>query len=71
MLLIEFAASNSARPRDAVPMVGDRAESLAAVCPSKADIDFSLQTLTKRLVKAGKLRVIPVSDEKKHFSKSE
>jgi len=52
-------------------MVGDRAESLAAICPSEADIDFSLQTFTKRLVKAGKLRVIPVSDEKKHFSKSE
>jgi hypothetical protein len=70
MLLIGLAASNSARPRRS----SDgryRAESLAAICPSEADIDFSLQTLTKRLVKAGKLRVIPVSDEKKHFSKSE
>jgi hypothetical protein len=52
-------------------MAGDRGESLAAICPSEADIDFSLQTLTKRLVKAAKLRVIPVSDEKKDFSKSE
>jgi len=70
MLLIGLAASNSATPWRS-SMVGDRTESLAAICPSEADIDFSLQTLTKRLVKAGKLRVIPVSDEKKHFSKSE
>jgi molybdopterin-guanine dinucleotide biosynthesis protein A len=51
-------------------MIGDRAEPLAAIYPADAHVDlvdalsgndFSLQTLTSRLVKAGKLRVFPVS----------
>jgi molybdopterin-guanine dinucleotide biosynthesis protein A len=51
-------------------MIGDRAEPLTAIYPADAHADlvaalsgndFSLQTLTSRLVKAGKLRVFPVS----------
>jgi molybdopterin-guanine dinucleotide biosynthesis protein A len=53
-----------------------RAEPLAAIYPREAGIDFrnalagadfSLQTLTSRLVRAGKLRSIHVSDEAREF----
>jgi molybdenum cofactor guanylyltransferase len=65
------AISHKIEPgRGALPMIGDRAEPLAAIYPADAHVDlvdalsgndFSLQTLTSRLVKAGKLRVFPVS----------
>jgi molybdopterin-guanine dinucleotide biosynthesis protein A len=51
-------------------MIGDRAEPLAAIYPADAQVylvaalsgnDFSLQTLTNKLVKAGKVRVLPVA----------
>ena len=51
--------------RGVLPMIDDRAEPLAAIYPADthkdfvtalSGNDFSLQTLTKRLVKAGKLR---------------
>ena len=53
-----------------VPMIGDRAEPLAAIYPKGADsdviaalsgCDFSLQSLAKRLIVAGKLRFVRVS----------
>ena len=62
--------------RGVVPMIGDRAEPLAAIYPVEADVDFvaalsgsdfSLQGLTKRLVKAGKVRVIRVGKQEEHF----
>jgi molybdopterin-guanine dinucleotide biosynthesis protein A len=58
--------------RGVLPMIGDRAEPLAAVYPREANVDlaaalagddFSLQSLTKRLVLVGRLR--PVSVEQK------
>jgi molybdopterin-guanine dinucleotide biosynthesis protein A len=58
--------------RGVLPKIGNRAEPLAAIYSRQAEvdlrnalsgIDFSLQTLTSRLVEAGKLRAIPVSDE--------
>ncbi len=65
------AISHKIEPgRGALPMIGDRAEPLAAIYPADAHVDlvdalsrndFSLQTLTSRLVKAGKLCVLPVS----------
>jgi len=65
------AMSHKIEPgRGALPMIGDRAEPLAAIYPADAHVDlvdalsgndFSLQTLTSRLIKAGKLRVFPVS----------
>jgi molybdenum cofactor guanylyltransferase len=59
-----------------LPMIGDRAEPLAAIYPADAHIDlvealsgaeFSLQRLTKKLVKAGKLRALNVAKEKEMF----
>jgi molybdopterin-guanine dinucleotide biosynthesis protein A len=58
--------------RGALPMIGDRAEPLAAIYPTEVYIDlvralsgtdFSLQNLTNRLVKAGKLRPLFVATE--------
>jgi molybdenum cofactor guanylyltransferase len=59
-----------------LPMIDDRAEPLAAIYPTDIYQDFvtalsgndsSLQTLTKRLVKAGKLRAILVTRESERF----
>jgi molybdopterin-guanine dinucleotide biosynthesis protein A len=59
-----------------VPMIGDRAEPLAAIYPVEAGVDlaaafsggdFSLQALTNRLVKIGKMRAIRVSKEEEIF----
>jgi molybdenum cofactor guanylyltransferase len=55
-----------------LPMIEDRAEPLAAIYPADAQVDlvdalsgveFSLQTLTNKLVKAGKLRALNVAKE--------
>lgn len=62
--------------RGVLPEIENRAEPLAAIYPREADIDFrnalagadfSLQTLTSRLVKGRKLRAISVSDEAREF----
>jgi molybdenum cofactor guanylyltransferase len=62
--------------RGVLPEIENRAEPLAAIYPREAGIDFrnalagadfSLQTLTSRLVKGGKLRAISVSDEAREF----
>ena len=59
-----------------LPMIGDRAEPLAAIYPVEARVDlvaalsgsdFSLQTATQRLVQAGRLRVISVTEAEKEF----
>jgi molybdopterin-guanine dinucleotide biosynthesis protein A len=60
-----------------LPMIGDRAEPLAAIYPKSAATDlvealsgsdFSLQLLTRKLVTLGKLRFVNVSkDEQKYF----
>ncbi len=59
--------------RGVVPMIGDRAEPLAAIYPADTHVDlvealsgtdFSLQSLTNKLVKAGKLRALNVAKEK-------
>src|SRR6266480_3429358 len=59
-----------------VPKIDNRAEPLAAIYPRDAVVDFrnalagtdfSLQTLTSRLVRAGKLRSMRVSDEAREF----
>jgi molybdenum cofactor guanylyltransferase len=58
--------------RGVLPMIADQAEPLAAiypveVCPdftaALAGADFSLQSIVRRMVEAGKLRVIPVSKD--------
>ena len=57
-----------------VPTIDNSAEPLAAIYPREADADFrsalagtdfSLQTLTGRLVEAGKLREVRVKDQEK------
>jgi molybdopterin-guanine dinucleotide biosynthesis protein A len=62
--------------RGVLPMIGDRAEPLAAIYPVEArsdfvnalsGVDFSMQTLTNQLVKMGRLRVIRVSEEEQPF----
>ena len=60
----------------AVPMIGDRAEPLAAIYPKDADSDviaalfgpdFSLQSLAKKLIAAGKLRLVSVSKNEENY----
>jgi molybdenum cofactor guanylyltransferase len=57
-----------------VPKIDNRAEPLAAIYPQEgvgevraalSGTDYSLQTLTSRLVEAGKLRAIPVTEQDK------
>jgi molybdenum cofactor guanylyltransferase len=57
-----------------VPKIDNRAEPLAAIYPQEAAgearaalsaTDYSLQTLTSRLVETGKLRAIPVTEQDK------
>jgi molybdenum cofactor guanylyltransferase len=58
--------------RGVLPMIGERAEPLTAIYPTEVHCElvaalsgseFSLQALTRQLVKAGKLRVLPVAKE--------
>jgi molybdopterin-guanine dinucleotide biosynthesis protein A len=65
--------------RGVIPMIGGRAEPLTAIYPADAHVDFlgalsgnefSLQRLTKRLVKAGKLRAFNVPKEKEMLFRS-
>jgi molybdopterin-guanine dinucleotide biosynthesis protein A len=58
--------------RGVLPVIGDRAEPLAAIYPREAAADFltaltgsnfSLQSLTKQLVWAGRLRAVRVEQE--------
>jgi molybdenum cofactor guanylyltransferase len=62
--------------RGVLPMIGDRAEPLAAIYPVEArvdfinalsGVDFSMQTLTNQLVKMSALRVIRVSEGEQRF----
>ena len=59
-----------------LPIICERAEPLAAIYPAEADVDlaaalsgpdFSMQTATNRLVRAGKLRVVQVSARDEGF----
>jgi molybdenum cofactor guanylyltransferase len=62
--------------RGVLPVIGDRAEPLAAIYPKGAGIDFitalsgsefSLQSLTKKLVETGKLNSVNVLEEEGKF----
>lgn len=62
--------------RGVLPMIGGRAEPLAAIYPEGAHVDlvaalsgldFSLQTVTQRLVAAGKLQPVSVEKEDQDF----
>jgi len=60
--------------RGVVPMIGDRAEPLAAIYPAEghrdviaalSGVDFSLQALARQLIKMAKLKVVFVTEEEK------
>jgi molybdopterin-guanine dinucleotide biosynthesis protein A len=62
--------------RGLLPMIGNRAEPLAAIYPAGLHVDlvaalsrseFSLQSLTRNLVASGKLRVLQVHKEQKEL----
>src|SRR5438445_8934302 len=73
---LKFLCSQIEPGRGVLPKIGNRAEPLVAIYPREVDFDFrsalsgadvSLQTLTSRLVEAGKLRTISVPDEATKF----
>ncbi len=62
--------------RGVLPMIGSRAEPLAAIYPVEAydmfamallGADFSMQTLTNQLVKIGMLRIVRVPENEQRF----
>ena len=62
--------------RGVLPMIGNRAEPLVAIYPkgtgtdflmALSGSDFSLQSLTKKLVEAGKLSLVKVLEEEAKF----
>jgi molybdopterin-guanine dinucleotide biosynthesis protein A len=62
--------------RGVLPMIGNRAEPLVAIYPkgtgsdfimALSGLDFSLQSLTKRLVETGKLSLVNVLEEEGKF----
>lgn len=73
---LRFLCDQTEPGRGVLPVIGDRAEPLAAIYPAEARVDlvaalsgldFSLQTATQRLVQACRLRVIPVAEAEKEF----
>jgi molybdenum cofactor guanylyltransferase len=69
---LKFLCGQIEPGRGVLPKIDNRAEPLAAIYPREVDIvlgsalsgvDFSLQTLTNRLVEAGKLLTVSVPDE--------
>jgi len=69
---LKFLCGQIEPGRGVLPKIDNRAEPLAAIYPRGVDVvlrsalsggDFSLQTLTSRLVEAGKLRTVSVPDE--------
>src|SRR5262249_22765927 len=71
---LEFLCAQIGPGRGVVPKIGDRAEPLAAIYPREAAVhighaltgaDFSLQSLIRHLVTAGKLREISVEERDK------
>ena len=76
---LRFLCSLAGESRGILPMIGERAEPLAAVYPREACNDFSaallgnqfsLQPLCRNLARAGKLRVFQISEEEKEFYQS-
>jgi molybdopterin-guanine dinucleotide biosynthesis protein A len=62
--------------RGVLPTIENRAEPLAAIYPRQAEIDFrnalvgvdfSLQSLVRRLVETGKLREVPITEQEQKF----
>lgn len=73
---LRFLCAQIALGCGVLPMIGDRAEPLSAIYPVNANADlagalagsdFSLQSLTKTLMKSGKLRPLPIQQGEEHF----
>jgi molybdenum cofactor guanylyltransferase len=73
---LKFLCSQIEQRRGAIAKIDDRFEPLVAIYPQEAlanvqsalsGKDFSLQTVTRRLAAAGKLRVIPVTSQEREF----
>jgi molybdopterin-guanine dinucleotide biosynthesis protein A len=73
---LKLLCSKIAPSRGVIPKIDDRFEPLAAIYPEEAlahvqsalsGTDFSLQTVAGRLVEAGKLRVITVSEHERRL----
>lgn len=76
---LQFLCREATRGCGVVPIVGERAEPLAAVYPGEAAPDFisalagpdlSLQPLVRKLAEAGKIRTFAVPQEEERFYRS-
>ena len=76
---LQFLCSKATEGCGVVPMIGDRAEPLAAIYPREsapdfaaalAGPDFSLQPLVRKLEGAGKVRMFSVPPEDERFYRS-
>ncbi|HEX7516626.1 MAG TPA: molybdenum cofactor guanylyltransferase [Chthoniobacterales bacterium] len=76
---LRFLCSLAIAGRGVVPVVDERAEPLAAIYPREAAVnfaaalagsDFSLQTLTRNLAQAGRVRMVAVAEEERNFYRS-
>jgi molybdopterin-guanine dinucleotide biosynthesis protein A len=73
---LRLLCSLAAEGRGVVPVIGERAEPLAAIYPREAEpdfiaalagSDFSLQPLVRKLISAGKMRAVPVLEKDQHL----
>jgi molybdopterin-guanine dinucleotide biosynthesis protein A len=76
---MRFLCSLAIAGRGVVPVVDERAEPLAAIYPREAAMDFaaalagpdfSLQTLTRNLARAGRVQMWDVPEEARDFYRS-
>jgi molybdopterin-guanine dinucleotide biosynthesis protein A len=76
---LQFLCSKATEGSGVVPMVGERAEPLAAVYPREAtpafiaalaEPDRSLQPLVRKLIAAGRVRMFSVSEQDEGFYRS-
>jgi molybdopterin-guanine dinucleotide biosynthesis protein A len=76
---LRFLCSLAIAGRGVVPVVDERAEPLAAIYPREAAVDFaaalagrdsSLQTLARKLVQAGRVRIVAVAEEERNLYRS-
>src|SRR5439155_8455916 len=73
---LEFLCAQIEPGRGVVPKIGDRTEPLAAIYPREAEIhfrdalagaDFSLQTLVRHLLAAGRLREVSIAEQERNL----
>jgi molybdopterin-guanine dinucleotide biosynthesis protein A len=76
---LQFLCSEAREGCGVVPLIGERAEPLAAIYPKETALDFagalagadlSLQPLVRKLAAAGKVRLLPVPSQDEDLYKS-